>query len=422
MSATTKPDFHPDTESLNAFAEQALAEKDRSQVLAHLAVCGRCRQVIALARESANTEVASPATGRHVAPQHDGWWKRWRLVWVPTATVTAFAVASISIYVHQADQNSATTKIARLSNEQGGAAAANSSRPEQAQAVPPFSPAPAATRPKPDKPTAPGAPQAAHSSKMQPPADLDRPTVANSALKVPPLSAQEQQLNSEQAPAKKSSDSAAPPSQPAMSAFKNDQRQQEERKEENETTLDGIPPANAHLATGVAAATQQVVVTASNPRLELQTESLAGFSSIRSSRAAAKVAVKEAAINLPSGLPAASTAVAGRRMLAIDKEGTLYLSEDAGNTWDHVTRQWTGHAISVRRHAPPGAIAGAMPNAQQLEAAPGDAEGSPVPSPAPAPASESTPAPSSAPAVFFEILNDKNQVWLSTDGRLWTAQ
>ena len=68
------------------------------------------------------------------------------------------------------------------------------------------------------------------------------------------------------------------------------------------------------------------------------------------------------AINLPSGLPAVSTAAAGRRMLAIDKAGALFLSEDAGNAWQRVLQQWTGHAVAVRRHsvtpAPPATAAG----------------------------------------------------------------
>ncbi len=54
MTATSQHGFHPDAESLSAFAEQALGERERAEVLAHLAVCGRCRQVVALAREAAD--------------------------------------------------------------------------------------------------------------------------------------------------------------------------------------------------------------------------------------------------------------------------------------------------------------------------------------------------------------------------------
>jgi len=37
---------HPDAEALSAFAESALPERERAQVLAHLAECGDCRQVV----------------------------------------------------------------------------------------------------------------------------------------------------------------------------------------------------------------------------------------------------------------------------------------------------------------------------------------------------------------------------------------
>ena len=40
------PGPHPDADLLSAFAEKALPERDRLQVLAHLAECGDCRQVI----------------------------------------------------------------------------------------------------------------------------------------------------------------------------------------------------------------------------------------------------------------------------------------------------------------------------------------------------------------------------------------
>src|ERR1700691_714636 len=110
MSAAAKHEFHPDAESLNAFAQQALSDRERGQVLEHLAACGRCRQVIALAREAADAEAATatPAPERRAAVQPDLWWKRWRLVWVPTAVVAAITAASISVYVHQADRSGAS--------------------------------------------------------------------------------------------------------------------------------------------------------------------------------------------------------------------------------------------------------------------------------------------------------------------------
>ncbi len=108
------------------------------------------------------------------------------------------------------------------------------------------------------------------------------------------------------------------------------------------------------------------------------------------------------AIHLPSGLAAVSMAAAGHRTLAIDEAGTLFLSEDAGNHWEIVTEQWTGRAIVVRTEAK-----------KSASAAP--AAASPANS-----TSDANTAPS--PASFFEILNDMNQVWLSTDGKTWTAK
>ncbi len=54
MNSTFQLDSHPDAESLNAFAEQALSEREREPILAHLAACSRCRQVIFLAQQAAS--------------------------------------------------------------------------------------------------------------------------------------------------------------------------------------------------------------------------------------------------------------------------------------------------------------------------------------------------------------------------------
>jgi hypothetical protein len=425
MSATTKHDFHPDAESLNALAEHALAEKERGLLLAHLAVCERCRQVLALARQGADAEIAAPVAGRHVAIQTDAWWERWRLVWVPTAVVAAFAVVSISVYVHQTDQNSATIKIPEQSNKQGGAGPANLSQAEQAQAAPPPPPATAMPKPMAEKPSAPGRAQGARSLKHEAPTKLDRLTPANSPQASPSPSVEEQQLNAELAPSEKTPEYAASSALSSMRALRSEQKQRDEPKVQTEVMLDGLPrstpaPANAHVATGAAAATQQVVVTASNPRLELQTESLAGFGAMKTAPATARSMRVATSINLPSGQPATSTVAIGRRMLAVDKTGALFLSEDAGNTWEQVTRQWTGRAIMVRRHTASEATTVAAPTTVPSVADPGDGGGSPAATTATT--SESTPVPAPAPPVFFEVLNDRNQIWLSTDGRLWIAQ
>jgi hypothetical protein len=106
---------------------------------------------------------------------------------------------------------------------------------------------------------------------------------------------------------------------------------------------------------------------------------------------------------LPSGLTAISTVDAGARCLAIDSAGTLFLSENSGSTWKRIARQWTGRAVAVN-------IRPVLSSNTSV-----------------APANASEPgelmaAAPSAPAIVFEIVNDKGRTWSSIDGRTWTAQ
>ncbi|MGA6986157.1 MAG: zf-HC2 domain-containing protein [Terriglobales bacterium] len=50
---------HPDADLLTAFAEQALSPTERDSVLEHLALCGDCREIIALALPDADVVTAS---------------------------------------------------------------------------------------------------------------------------------------------------------------------------------------------------------------------------------------------------------------------------------------------------------------------------------------------------------------------------
>jgi photosystem II stability/assembly factor-like uncharacterized protein len=91
---------------------------------------------------------------------------------------------------------------------------------------------------------------------------------------------------------------------------------------------------------------------------------------------------------LPSGLPAASTAKAQGSTLAVDGTGSVFLSEDSGRHWESVAQQWSGRAVAIRVEPVVGANENAEPSA----------------------------------AAIFEIVNDQGQVWLSTDGRNWKAK
>src|ERR1035438_3382048 len=53
---------HPEADLLTAFAEQALSATERDGVLEHLALCGDCREAIALALPPADIVIAPIAT------------------------------------------------------------------------------------------------------------------------------------------------------------------------------------------------------------------------------------------------------------------------------------------------------------------------------------------------------------------------
>jgi photosynthesis system II assembly factor YCF48-like protein/putative zinc finger protein len=58
MRAASASTPHPDPDLLTAFAEQSLTEREKSQVLDHLAVCAECREVVKVAAAPAPEPVA----------------------------------------------------------------------------------------------------------------------------------------------------------------------------------------------------------------------------------------------------------------------------------------------------------------------------------------------------------------------------
>src|SRR5882762_3883644 len=67
LRAALPEQAHPDADLLSAFAEQALSATEREGVLQHLALCGDCREVVALALPAA--DVAPPRTAPQTADE-----------------------------------------------------------------------------------------------------------------------------------------------------------------------------------------------------------------------------------------------------------------------------------------------------------------------------------------------------------------
>ena len=102
MNSMAQPDFHPDADVLNAFVEHALPEAERLRVVAHMADCVHCREVVFLAMAAAGGEtLPSPALNREPRPRwFDSVMSRWRIVLIPAGALAAFGAALLWIQVH----------------------------------------------------------------------------------------------------------------------------------------------------------------------------------------------------------------------------------------------------------------------------------------------------------------------------------
>ena len=414
MTATSQHGFHPDAESLNAFSEQALQERERAEVLAHLAVCGRCRQVVALAREAAEAEVAAPVGPRKtIAP--NAWWRQWRLVWIPAAVAVAFAVTMLSVYIGNVNRHGTDIKIAEQNPPSGVTPSSTPAPTERAKVEPPAAAAPAPPPAHTAKQTHPVAPEPMPA--RVPPVVAERmPSVSEAPAPAAPKTRATDQVgdlrDAQQAPPELTA-GAMPPSfaQPASDAWEEKQQQAEHQRQAEADAprmrafKSKAAPTAVHTANAAppAGATQIVTVTAAPPEPQPAAEPAPTLGIKSSSDGTAPPKPKP----LPSGLATVSFASGGHFLLAIDTAGALFLSKDRGVTWEGITTQWTGRAVAVRRQ---GQFHGALFTAPAVQDGTGTG-GSSVDGGAASP-----------PPVFFELSNDKNQTWVSTDGRNWTPK
>lgn len=112
LAARQAPQTHPDPDLLTAYVEQALGERERSQVIDHLAACRQCREVVSLslAEQPVEAVAARPSTvrGRFWLPAF-----RWTAV---AATIAIAAALVVEKPWHHAG-NPETQFAQKLSNE-----------------------------------------------------------------------------------------------------------------------------------------------------------------------------------------------------------------------------------------------------------------------------------------------------------------
>ena len=127
-----QPETHPDSDLLSAFAEQALPDRERLPVLAHLSVCSSCREVLALAAAPAKS--GAFITKDTAAPTKAPWFAWPVLRW--GAAAACVVVVATAVTLHRSER-AAPTSETQISETQ---------TPEQLPAAKPVPPSPVANK------------------------------------------------------------------------------------------------------------------------------------------------------------------------------------------------------------------------------------------------------------------------------------
>jgi hypothetical protein len=403
MNKNAQLDFHPDAESLNAFAEQALGDRERGQIVEHLAVCSRCREVVFLAQEAAvEMEPAVAAAAARAEAVREPWFRNWRFAWVPVGAMAAVVTLAYVVHMRRVETGA---EMAKVMSQAAPQIETSASRPaaaaEKARATPqPAAPGPAQSRPSDlkAKTRREEAAQLALSVPAAPPPAAAPPAVAPAAARQAGMNEPADSGNDKAAQAAGTPGSSnqaiggleALRQEPADAALKKDEERAAAAGAVHGLATRKVDKASADEAQKQAQTDRLMSVTASAASSEQVEVSPAppagrGVGGGRASSGAFAV-YKAKAAGLPSGLAAFSTAVAQHSVLVVDKAGSVFLSEDSGSHWESVARQWSGRAVAVRT---------------------------------PAAAKEGASGGSGSPETEFELVNDQGHVWASADGKTW---
>ena len=137
LAATAASDAgaHPDAELLAAFREQSLTEGERRRVVTHLAQCGLCREVVALALPPLSSAAPAPVATRR------GWFAVPQMFRWGTA-LAALVVVSAALWLHRSEPNWLTwnRQFAKIASQSAASAAPAESAPASVPAPPAAAP------------------------------------------------------------------------------------------------------------------------------------------------------------------------------------------------------------------------------------------------------------------------------------------
>lgn len=352
MTINFKAGLHPDADQLSAFIEQALPAHERDGVLAHLAVCAECRNVVALALPE--VPAAVPVLKRPRA-LFTGW-----MVLLPAAAAMA-ALAAFIFFVHRESptpQQQAQVTAAPSTGAPENLQAASQSAPTGEQRE-----APAAKQAVPHAPRhAAEARSAANESSSVSGSAGVMPSATNEPAAPPAGVVQNRVVRSMQSvPEQNAADSFAPTANNAVVSQNHSTDkagaqlgvfhggaiggtiQLNNKREQTDANAQNRQQQNAEQQT----ASQNVQVQAELPAPTV-TES-AEFNTVTEGRALSNASFTRRPV--PSGLPLLSSAAQGPIMLAIDIHHTVFVSNDSGQHWKTVQAVWKGRAVRVEAAA-----------------------------------------------------------------------
>jgi hypothetical protein len=465
MNQSSQLDRHPDAESLSAFAEHALPEQEHKQLLSHLAECGRCREILYLAQESAG-EVETPAfqTAPVLRNRYSAsWFANWRFVWVPAAVCVAIAVTVVQIHFWRGKPDSGAISIVDSRKSEPALtigsvsppvpAAHEDDEPRQTSiaAKPSLDASKSAGFPKNLPQTQPTPVIENFVVREVPPEELKKksagapsPSAMQNASGTQNASGQavsgtmtattvevqsEAPLLTQESPISSTLSAAKVQSMPLdgrnLSARQKTSFARAGAAGRQKTAVAPQPVVRSGADTiatqGTAESPSHFTVSKSPaPLTKGLGQSAANFSVAAPSISAADEFAARAILfsRLPNGLTAISTAAAHGHLLAIDPAGEVFLSDDYGKTWRSVEQTWKGQAVQV--------LAVQAPTPQTTEGGPiGSFASAQAPAPVPSDAAvcpTCSRIPKNAPAPVFEMVTKTGAVWISNDGETWTLK
>ena len=402
MNPTIQPGMHPDAESLTAFAEQLLPAAEREEILTHMSVCGRCREVVFLAQQAAEEDQPAPMAAAVDAPiKPRTSWFNWKWAWIPAAACAG--LIGIAVVQHsrrvvtemQTAVNVAPTDALHTAGSPKAEVQNPVTQNERKQAKPAKSSGIVAEREI--------VRQTARRDEVKKPDEkklADQKDLGLGAAAPPPVAfvpgVAGGSMHGMMAARAKTSPIGGP------SAANQFQQQNMANQQDmlQQSTAAQIDAANKSInaATLPRAESETVTVQAQTVIPTQPSDTPAQIGAIRATeenKAAvpANLAgfIKKEKASLPNGLDALSVASDAGRTIALDTKGALFLSEDGGKHWKPVRTQWTGRAVLVRSLT--ASDKGAAFDALKV-----------------------------SPSAKFELVTDNLQTWLSADGNIWTLQ